>query len=52
MIHDLEMGIVILWVLLPYIVVISIIIVTIWMLIKWIPIWIKRWKDLDNEWWK
>ena len=52
MIHDLEMGIVILWVLLPYIVVVSIIIVTIWMLIKWIPIWIKRWKDLDNEWWK
>ena len=52
MIHDLEMGIVILWVLLPYIVVVSIVIVTIWMLIKWIPIWIKQWKDLDNEWWK
>jgi hypothetical protein len=52
MIHDLGLFWTITWVLLPYIVVISIIIVTIWMLIKWIPIWIKRWKDLDNEWWK
>jgi hypothetical protein len=53
MIHDLEMGIVILWVLLPYIIVVSIVMVTIFMLIKWIPIWIKQWKDLDNDdWWK
>jgi len=52
MIHDLEMGIVILWVLLPYIVVVSIVIVTIWMLIKWIPIWRKQWKDLDDDWFK
>jgi hypothetical protein len=52
MIHDLEMGIVILWVLLPYIIVVSIVMVTIFMLIKWIPIWRKQWKDLDDDWWK
>ena len=52
MIHDLEMGIVILWVLLPYIIVVSIVMVTIFMLIKWLPVWIKQWKDLDNDWWK
>jgi hypothetical protein len=52
MIHDLEMGIVILWVLLPYIIVVSIVMVTIWMLIKWIPIWRKQWKDLDDDWFK
>ena len=52
MIHDLELWGTITLALLPHIVVISIIMVTIFMLIKWIPIWIKRWKDLDNEWWK
>jgi hypothetical protein len=52
MIHDLEMGIVILWVLLPYIIVVSIVMVTIFMLIKWIPIWRKQWKDLDDDWFK
>jgi hypothetical protein len=24
--------------------------VTIFMLIKWLPKWIKQWKDLDNDW--
>ena len=50
MIHDLGLVAGITLSFLPYIVVVSIIVVTIWMIIKWIPIWIKRWKDLDNDW--
>ena len=53
MIHDLELFGAITWALLPYIVFISIVMATIWMLIEWIPIWIKRWKELDDDnWWK
>ena len=51
MIHDLGLVAGITLSFLPYIVVVSIIVVTIWMIIKWIPIWIKRWKELD-DWWK
>ena len=50
MIHDLGLVAGITLSFLPYIVVVSIIVVTIWMIIKWIPIWIKRWKELD-DWW-
>ena len=52
MIHDLGLiaGMTLsLW---PYILVVSIVMVTIWMLIKWIPIWITRWKELDDDWWQ
>ena len=49
MIQDLGMVFGIVWHFLPYIIVISIIIVIIWM----IPTWIKQWKDLDDDdWWK
>jgi len=51
MIHDIGLVVGITWFLLPYIIVISIIMVTIWMLIQWIPIWIKRWNELDDDWW-
>ena len=52
MIENLGMAIGIVWYLLPYILGVSIVMVTIWMLIKWIPIWIKRWKELDDDWWQ
>ena len=52
MIHDLGLFWSITWALFPYLLIIAIVIVTIWMLIEWIPIWIKRWKDLDNDWWE
>ena len=53
MIHNLELFGVITWFLLPYLLVIGIVLATIWMLIIWIPIWIKRWKELDDDnWWK
>jgi len=50
MIHDLGLVVGITLTLFPYLLVVSIVIATIWMLIKWIPIWIKRWKELD-DWW-
>ena len=52
MIHDLGLAVQITWHFLPYILVIGIVIATIWMLIEWIPIWIKRWKELDDWWWR
>ena len=51
MIHDLGLVWTITWALLPYILILSIVLVTIWMLIEWIPIWIKRWKEMDDDWW-
>ena len=50
MIHDLELFGAITWALLPYLLILSIVMVTIWMLIKWIPIWIKRWNEA-SDWW-
>jgi hypothetical protein len=50
MIHNLGTAIEIAWYLLPYILGVSIIIVTIWMIMKMIPTWIKRWKEA-NDWW-
>ena len=53
MIHDLGIVAGITLSLLPYILVVAIVIATGWMLIEWIPIWIKRWKELDDDnWWK
>ena len=51
MIHDLGLAVQITGHFLPYIVVIGIVIATIWMLIEWIPVWYKRWKELDDDWW-
>ena len=51
MIHDLGMVAEMTWYFLPYILIVAIVIATIWMLIEWIPIWIKRWKELDDDWW-
>ena len=48
MIHDLGLVAGITLSFLPYILVVSIVIATIWMLIEWIPIWIKRWKEADD----
>jgi hypothetical protein len=50
MIHDVGTAFEITWFLLPYILGVSIVMVTIWMLIKWIPIWIKRWNEA-SDWW-
>ena len=52
MIDNVELWGAITLALLPYVLIISIIMVAIWMLIKRIPIWIKQWKDLDNDWWE
>jgi len=43
MIDNLELAIIIIWYLLPYIVGVSIVTVIIWE----IPTWIKQWKKLD-----
>ena len=51
MIHDLELFGAITWALFPYLLIVAIVIAAGWMLIKWIPIWIKRWKELDDDWW-
>ena len=51
MIHDLGLTAQITLSLWPYLLVVSIVIATIWMLIKWIPIWYKRWKEMDDDWW-
>ena len=51
MIHDLGLFATITWHLLPYLLILSIVIATGWMIVKQIPIWIKRWKELDDDWW-
>ena len=51
MIHDLELFGAITLALLPYILILSIVLVTGWMIEKQIPVWIKRWKELDDDWW-
>jgi flagellar biosynthesis protein FliQ len=51
MIHDLGLIAGMTLSLLPYILVVAIIIATGWMVMKMIPIWIKRWRELD-DWWK
>ena len=43
MIDNLEIAIIIIWYLLPYIVGVSIVMVIIWE----IPTWIKQWRKLD-----
>ena len=53
MIHDLGLAVQITWHFLPYILIVAIVIATIWMLIEWIPVWYKRWKELDDDnWWQ
>jgi len=51
MIHDLGLFAEITWALFPYLLIVSIVSATGWMLIRHIPIWIKRWKELDDDWW-
>ena len=52
MIHDLGLVAGITLSLLPYLLVVAIVIATGWMIIKWIPIWIKRWREIDDDsWW-
>ena len=46
MIDNLELTIIIIWYLLPYIVGVSIVMAIIWE----IPTWIKQWKELDDFW--
>ena len=43
MIYNLELAIIIIWYLLPFIIGVSIVTVIIWE----IPTWIKQWKKLD-----
>ena len=53
MIHNLELFGAITLALLPFLLVVAIVIAAGWMLIEWIPIWYKRWKELDDDnWWK
>ena len=52
MIHDLGLAVQITWHFLPYILIVAIVIATGWMLIEWIPVWYKRWKELDDDWWQ
>ena len=52
MIHDLGIVAGITLSLLPYLLVVAIVVATGWMIIKHIPTWIKRWKELDDFWWK
>ena len=51
--YDTRLGLfgAITWALLPYILILSIVLVTGWMIVKQIPTWIKRWKELDGDWW-
>jgi len=51
MIHDLGLFASITWALLPYLLILSIVLVTGWMIMKQIPTWYKRWKELDDDWW-
>ena len=51
MIHDLGLAVEITWHFLPYILIVAVVMATILMLIKWIPIWYKRWKEMDDDWW-
>ena len=51
MIHDLGLISQITLSLLPFLLVVAIVIAAGWMLIEWIPIWYKRWKELDDDWW-
>ena len=51
MIHDLGLFGAITWALLPYLLILSIVLATIWMIVRMIPTWIKRWKELDDDWW-
>ena len=44
MIDNLELAIIIIWYLLPYLVVVSIVMAIIWE----IPTWIKQWKKLNE----
>ena len=51
MIHDLGLFATITWALFPYLLIIAVVIATGLMIVKMIPTWIKRWNELDDDWW-